>query len=370
MTTIKGQVVMPKQCLQCQKVIQNESKQKDNQIYCTDKCRKVAHRKKKSKRTRIEQRRSNLIQNDEMIYIARQCKKAKTVQILEGHTLESFINLTALISMKYGRKVHFCHIAPVKGKGFTGLLHERNLYHGGAYQNQKFGNKYYSGGLMIDNDKLLSKWAVTEKMSTNDVLVKIEKFLGDIIPKYIKVSSVRKSRKASIARKIVYREEHKMFDDLMECSYKELADHWAKINKKKPFTILDKEESKYIAYMDSLSRFIKYGRKKTLTALRDILVIGYMALNRISGSETNNKLFYCKYEPLIIPEYSQVMLKNPSDWSKFKDIIYKTVFQVLQGKRLNVYKFREEVMSYLCFPKKAWQERGLQYYRENLKTPQ
>lgn len=360
---------MPKKCNYCQKVI--NPKQRKDKIYCTDKCRKVAHRKKKSKKSRIEKRRSNLIQNDEMIYIARQCKKAKTVQILEGHTLKSFINLTALIRIKYGRKVNLCHIAPVKGEGFTGLLHERNLYHGGAFQNKQFGNEYYPGaGLKIDNDQLLNKWTVTEKMSTNDVLIKIEEFLVDVIPRYIEVSSVRKSRKASIARKIISHEEHKIFDDLMECGYKELADYWAKINRKKSFIFLDKEESKYIAYVDSVERFIGYGRKKTLTALRDILIIGYMALNRISGSETYNKLFYCKYELLIIPEYSQVMLENPEDWSKFKDFIYDTVFKALQGRRLNVYKFREEVMSYLRFPKKAWQERGLQYYRENLKNLQ
>lgn len=90
-----------KQCGYCQERI--NPKQRKDKIYCTDKCRKVAHRKEKSKQSRIEKRRSNLIQNDEMIYIARQCKKAKTVQILEGHTLESFINLTELIGMKYGR---------------------------------------------------------------------------------------------------------------------------------------------------------------------------------------------------------------------------------------------------------------------------
>ena len=357
-----------KQCGYCQEMI--NPKQRKDKIYCTDKCRKVAHRKEKSKQSRIEKRRSNLIQNDEMIYIARQCKKAKTVQILEGHTLESFINLTELIGMKYGRKVNLCHIAPIKGKGSTGLLHERNLYHGGAYQNKKFRNKYYSGGLKIDNGKLLKKWAVTDDMSTNDVLVKIEEFLVDIIPEYIEISSVKKSRKASIARKIICHEEHKIFDNLMECSYKDLADCWAKINKKKPFILMGKEESKYIAYIDSVNRFIGYGRKKTLTALRDILIMGYMALNRVLGSETDNKLFYCKYELLIIPEYGQVMLKNPGDWSVFKDLIYKTSFKTLQGKRLNVYKFREEVMSYLSFPKKAWQERGLQYYREHLKKLQ
>lgn len=363
---------MPKQCLECKIVIVNTSKQAPNQKYCNVRCKNAAYRKRKSKQSRISQRRSNLIQNDAIIYILRQCIKAKTVQILEGHTLDSFIKLIILISTKYGRKVNICHIAPVKGKGSTGLLHDRNIFHAGAYQNKKFRNKYYSGGLKIDNDQLLEKWSVTDKMSNNDVLLKIEEFLGDIVSDYIAVSPVRKSKRAQIANKIISRENCQTFDDLMERSYTELADHWAMINKKRPFKVLHKEESKYIAYMDSLTRFILYGgkRKSMLVRLRKILILGYMALNRISGSETYNKYFYVGYAYLIKTEYVEVMMAQPELWSELKDIIYDTVFEVLQGADLNINKFRKTIMSYLIFPEKAWQERGLQYYRENLKNPQ
>ena len=64
------------------------------------------------------------------------------------------------------------------------------------------------------------------------------------------------------------------------------------------------------------------------------------------------------------------MMAQPELWSELKDIIYDTVFEVLQGADLNINKFRKTIMSYLIFPEKAWQERGLQYYRENLKNPQ
>jgi hypothetical protein len=62
------------------------------------------------------------------------------------------------------------------------------------------------------------------------------------------------------------------------------------------------------------------------------------------------------------------MLKDPGNWPVFKDLIYDTVFKVLQGGDLNVKKFRKEIMSYLTFPEVAFQERGLKYYRDPLKS--
>jgi hypothetical protein len=84
------------------------------------------------------------------------------------------------------------------------------------------------------------------------------------------------------------------------------------------------------------------------------MVMAYMALNRVEASSTHNKYFYVKYEWLVKPKYGQAMLKYPSSWSEFKDLVYKTAFETLQGKKLDIRRFRREVMSYLHFPPKAW----------------
>lgn len=134
-------------------------------------------------------------QNDEVLLLVRACRRAGTVQILTGHTLSSFLETMELVRNRPKGEVALCHIAPVKGKGSTGLFHCKNLFYGGKFQNRKFGKKYLGGGLSISHGKLKSKWAVDKDSPANDVLVLIEKFLGDIIPKYLEVAPVRKSKK-------------------------------------------------------------------------------------------------------------------------------------------------------------------------------
>lgn len=348
-------IVMNKYCLDCNKVIPKKSKQWANQIYCTAKCKKNYHRKKKSLTTRIEQKRANLRQNDEMLYLVRQCRRAKTVQILKGHDLDSFIETMDLIKNRPLGDVQLCHISPVKGENTTGLFHCENLFYGGSYQNRKFGKKYISGGLSISNKKLVSKWEVTNAMSNNDILIKIERYLKGIIPKYIEIYPVRKSKKVPIIRKILGVDQSKDFDDLISISYKKLSQQWAEISRTWAPPVILTAESKYIAYMDGLTRFISYGgdRVAIFRKLRRIMVIGYMALERIEQSKTYNKWFYVKYEPLIIRKYSQAMLDDPGNWTKFKDLLYAAAFETLQGGQLNMKQFRKMIMSYLIFPVKA-----------------
>jgi len=340
---------MNKFCLSCSQELVNRSKQWSNQKYCSAKCRKNHHRMKKTAMTRVERKRSNLTQNDEMLYLIRQCKQAGTVQVLHGHDLKSFKETMELIKARPKGDVNLCHIAPVKGTHSTGLLHHRNLFYGGAYQNKKFGNKYISGGLSISNAALKRKWRVTRDMSNNDVLIKIEEFLLNVIPDYIKSSPVRKSKKVQIAKKITDVDPSANFDELMFCSYKELCDSWSAISGRLTQIPESKKESKYLAYMDSLTRFIDYGgvRAITLRKLRRIMVIAYMALERVELSQTYNKYFYVKYEPLVKFKYGQAKLKNPDDWPILKDLVYTTAFQTLQGASLKTKAFQKLVLSYL-----------------------
>lgn len=361
---------MSKLCPFCKIEIPKKSKQWLNQIYCSTEHRKAANRNKKSKQTRNEKKRSNLIQNDIFIYVINQCRQAKTIQILTGHTLKSFTKTMELIKNKEAGDVSRCHIAPIKGPGFTGLLHYKNLFYGGTHQNELFGNNYLSGGKYIKNINLTKEWSVDDGMSNKDILIKIEEFLGDIIGKYIENNSIHKSKKIRIVEKIIEANPNADKHFLINQSAKYLNDELHHLRRSYSFFKSYGIESKYMAYMNELTRFMSYRgkRKDLLRSLRRVMVIGYMALERVSGSETYNKYFYCKYEPLIKQKYSQAMLKDPGSWSVFKDLIYDTVFKVLQGGDLNVKKFRKEIMSYLTFPEVAFQERGLRYYRDPLKS--
>lgn len=333
----------------CMKEIHKKSKQWENQRFCSDRCRKAEHRKKKSKDTRIEQRRANLRQNDEVLRLVRECIRAKTVQILMGHNIASFIGTMSLAKNKPKGGLHLCHIAPVKGKDSIGLFHHRNLFYAGAHQNQKFGNKWASGGLSIRKEDILEKWMISKDMSTNEILIKIEEYLGNIVEEYIRSTSVTKSKRAQLANKISGIDPTKEFDELMGWGHNELREEWSRLTKSPFYKVAyNHTESKYITYLDELSRFASYedGREKILNRLIKTMAIGYVALSKVNDSKTYNKEFENKYGPLV-RKFRGVTLKNRTTWSEFKDLIYDAAFKTLQGEELKPKKFHNKVMSYL-----------------------
>lgn len=358
---------MIKICLTCYEDIPKLSKQWSNQKYCSTRCRKVAFSRKKTRHTRIEQRKANLLQNDEALYIIGQCRRAQTVQILTGHTLKSFTRTMNFIKNREKGSVERCHIAPVNGASSVGLLHHKNLFYGGIHQNRLFGSNYYSGGLSIDRNKLKKEWRVNSQMSNNDILIMIEKFLGGIVESYIEINSVLKSKKMRIIEKILVADPKECKATLVTKSCKSLNNLFYRLSRGNSFLKHHGVESKYLAYLNEITRFRSYGgkRKPLFSKLRRIMIIGYMALERVAASETYNKYFYVEYEHLINPKYGQAMLKESGEWMVFKDLIYNAAFKVLQGGDLDIKNFRKQIMSYLTFPEKAWKETGLQYYRSN-----
>lgn len=346
---------MLKTCLNCGVDIPKVSKQWSIQKFCSSRCRKYYHRKKTSTLSRVERRRSNLRQNEQIVYLINQCKKAGTVQILEGHTLQSFIETMRLVENRPGGDVRLCHIAPVKGEGLTGLFHTKNLFYGGKFQNERFGNKYMSGGLFVWNENLDSKWLVSKQTSNNEVLLKVESFLEVIMAFYLEEISVRKSKKLNIANKISMLDSSSNIDDLILTSYSSLVKRWASLTKIRTYMASTPRESKYKAYMDSLKRFWNdpHGRGKLMRKVINLMVIGYMALNRINESNTYNKYFYVDYGYLIQSKYLHATLKNPELWPEFKDLIYDFAFMALQGAAVDIDSFRKVVMNYLHFPQSS-----------------
>lgn len=351
---------MIKLCDNCSKEIHKDSTQFKTKRFCTKKCNKNFHRKKAALEVKVRKKRANLTQNKEVVYLIRQCKYAGTVQILSGHTLESFVETMELVRNKPKAKVHLCHVAPIKGKNTIGRFHCYNLFWGGEHQNKKFKNGYIAGGMSIRKKDLLKKWLVASDAKNNEVLILIEEYMPDIIQRYLEIAPVDKSKKVQAIKKIMQFDESKEFDELMQYSYNELRTICANLTKQKPWVLNNTTESKFLTYMDSLTRFINYEgeRATTLKKLRKIMVIAYMALSRVPESETYNKHFYVKYEPLIDIKYGQAMLKSSDTWREFKDIIYDAAFRVLQGDSIDISKFRKLVMSYLIFPEKAFLDYG------------
>ncbi len=343
---------MKKLCPVCEDEIYKKSKQWSKQIYCSTKCRKVAHRRSKARKTREQQKRSNMLQNEEVLYLVRQCRRAGTVEILSGHTSDSFIETMKLIRNKPKADVHICHIAPVKGETSIGLFHCQNLFYGGSFQNRSLGNRQLGKeGLAIEKSKLSPKWAIAENHSTNDVLVKIEEYLGRILDEYIKNSPIRKSKRAQLAHKITKLSTKESIDKLLELSHRELLDKWLATSKAFiPRTTSTARESKYIVYVDELSRFISYNRedRAQLKSLKRTMIIGYRALERIDCSSTYNSEFKDKYKKTY-KKYKNAHLEKASQWSKLKDLIYETAFRALQGETSSMKRKCRKIMNYIVF---------------------
>lgn len=342
---------MNRRCKACDAIIEKKSNQWSRQIYCSAKCRKSHNRKQKRMMSRVERRRANLLQNEETLYLVKQCRRAKTVEIFKDHTLESFIETVALVKNRPHGGVELCHVSPVRGKDTTGQFHCRNLFYAGAHQNRRNGAKYTSGGLSLNNKELRKEWAVDSFTTTNDVLLLLEKYMGEIIPRYLELVPVTKSGKVGLANKILEFDLKVDFDSLILTSYSALQKRWTEISKIRQSLPVRSQQSKFIVYVDNITRFISYGgkRAKDLIGVRDIMVIAYIALSRVKASRTINEYFYVKYAYLIRARYVHVKLRNSREWSEFKDLIYDAAFDALQGREINVRKLKNLVMSYLVF---------------------
>ncbi len=329
---------MIKTCLKCNQQICQFSNQWRSQKYCSDRCRKSAFKKKKAAQRRVEQRRANMLQNYEHLYLVYQCRRAGTVQVLYGHDYDSFAKTMALVKNRPKLDVDLCHIFPVKGIGRTGLFHHENLFYGGKYQNQKLGNRSFGVGRFIHNSLLLTEWAVGPNDSTNEVLVKIERYLGSIMVRYLQGLPVRKSPKAVLAQKIAHLDAKRDFEDLLRATYSDLQSMMHILTNQVQFRLPVKaRHSKYMNYLDELSRFISYkdSNCKYLKVVRKLMFIGYVCLAKVRASNTFNAQLVPKYYDFILP-CSSACLRVDELWSEFKDFMYDTAFFALQGKRVSL----------------------------------
>lgn len=329
---------MFKVCLRCDGEIWPGSSQFGRQKYCSDRCRKSSFKKSKSRKLRIDQRRANLPLNLEFIKLVNECLRAGTVQILSGHDSRSFSLTMELVRNRPKFDVNLCHVYPVRGDGCTGLFHYQNFFYGGAYQNKVLGNSHFGAGLSIANSLLERKWQVWEGMPMREVLCKIESFLGETLNGYLAIMPVRKSPKAVLAQRILEVSPESTLESLMSKTSRDLALLWREKTKQRAFFVTAKrQESKYVCYLDELSRFISYGgiRSKYFQRVRRLLLVGYICLSKIEESRTFNEEAASRYSSLLHSN-CDFHLKHRESWSEFKDFLYEVAFYALQGMSINL----------------------------------
>jgi len=132
-------------------------------------------------------------------WIAGECQRAGTYQILTGHDVESMVELYKVYIVQYRankfgtvRDYNVSHIAPVKGGDVIGLLFADNLVVAPAGLNKKHRTQHFGGGRLMSRVHLLPKYHVDERDSRKVVVGKVFEFLGmDVVTATIKQAGIK-----------------------------------------------------------------------------------------------------------------------------------------------------------------------------------
>ncbi len=180
-----------RKCLHCKAELINKRK---SAKFCSDECRTAYNNaiKKKNREATVAKRqaaRSNKFdQSTFASYLIGECKRAGTVQILEGIGLDGLKLLRDLVAKRTtynggdSRKYAISHIFPAVNprSGSIGILHPENLVIAPTEFNQKRGNKLpkEGAGKCIPIRSLRRKFNVGNSTPKREVLAKIKAAIG------------------------------------------------------------------------------------------------------------------------------------------------------------------------------------------------
>jgi hypothetical protein len=186
-------------CKHCKKRFTTTS---NTAVYCNRTCKDKAANKK-VKKDPMEK----ALKTAFFYYIARECLRAGTIEILRGHTVESLSDLYNLYKSNmqhngFGDKNEYelSHIAPVRGHNFIGLLYAENLVTAPKALNRSHSTKYYGHGLSIHRLTLDSKWNVDKELDKeSDVVVRVIDYLGrTVVLETIKACKIKPAQRSQL----------------------------------------------------------------------------------------------------------------------------------------------------------------------------
>jgi hypothetical protein len=210
-----------KTCKHCGSHFKTTHKSKQ---YCTEKCQNDAKcaRYYKSKKTtqvnRYETKRKKLLATGFGRWLLKECQRAETVQILEGHTVESLNDLFELfkrrskasgyVDGKPTGAFELSHIWSVKGnKQKMGLLHPQNLVLAPARLNRSHGSKTPSEGFegigrYVPTSALLSRFSVSKGDSLAQVERQVFQLLGTTWQQFVATLVIQQGQQEQLRKKI------------------------------------------------------------------------------------------------------------------------------------------------------------------------
>lgn len=151
--------------------------------YCTDACKMNAARKRQATKQKIDFK--SLAFGS---WLIGQCRRAGTVQILQGFELVELYRLWVRCRRYNGFNVEvdplsrfeLSHVAPVSTIGATGTLHPKNLVITPAYYNRSRCNNWDDkSGVWLRPFDMHHSWKVYPAMTAQEVADKIAKFIPE-----------------------------------------------------------------------------------------------------------------------------------------------------------------------------------------------
>ena len=190
-------------------------------LFCSDTCRKLAFKAKNRAKTqatrnkKLAEKLKKLANSAFGLYLIKELRRAKTVEILQGHDSES---LDALVSLRRrctasagyeeGESMGYyelSHIYPVSGKNRLGLLHTTNLTITPATFNRKHGTKLPVEGYLgssIPREGLSKQWRIVDSLNSLEVLKLARKYIGDEFDVWLKKHLINQTQKGAILKKL------------------------------------------------------------------------------------------------------------------------------------------------------------------------
>ncbi|MDR6581637.1 hypothetical protein [Pseudomonas extremaustralis] len=329
-----------------------------NAKYCPP-CRpKARQQSQKDKRQALAEKRVlKLSQSDEWLWIARECRRAGTVECLQGVDIIRLLAVYKARFKTYGynsetkkSQYHLCHISPVTEKDTVGLLHHLNLFIGGSFHNQVHGNKSYPDrGLCIPKKQLKSKWKVTERTSDRVVLDKVTEYLGQVLIEYAEENPVNKSQRYHLAKWVFQNDPDNTLplSKLERMSMYDLRAIKTMVEEKEAYTIERTTKRSFIVMLEECQRLsdqLPTGQHKSdITFMIPVLLV---AIAFLSLQPDQHGLSSVMAKPYAV-NWNVLELREGMNVSKFRDFISFQAFQALQGAPVDRKMIKNTLSLYL-----------------------
>ncbi|WP_148193079.1 hypothetical protein [Pseudomonas syringae] len=190
-----------RRCTKCSKVFTTPTATKK---YCSVQCSRKTANGKRPKVDRIERARRSA----PFYRLVQECKRARTLEVLKGHTAQSLLDVIQLQAMaskcnQYGtaRLFELSHIAPVEGQIHIGMYYADNLVLSPQKPNKAHGTSYYGGGRRIARADCHPRNAVHENERDSDVLERLIDYLGKpLIDEVVRLGNIKPTRRNELLR--------------------------------------------------------------------------------------------------------------------------------------------------------------------------